>query len=61
MGVRATQRQGERLLFTTDTFTPVLRGGANAPLTLQRWRWAAGGRANAGGSSRWQVDLAALL
>lgn len=74
-GVRATLRQGERLLFTTDTFTPVLRGGANAPLSLQlvpvgsgrpgqsplgrlpaSWR---GELPNAGGSSRWQVDLAA--
>jgi uncharacterized lipoprotein YbaY len=84
-GVRATLRQGERLLFTTDTFTPVLRGGASAPLTLQlvpvgsgrpalgplgqgpggqgtlgrlpaSWR---GELPNAGGSSRWQVDLAA--
>ena len=34
-GVRATLRQGERLLFTTDTFTPVLRGSVSAPLTLQ--------------------------
>ena len=33
--VRATVRQGERLLFTTDTFTPVLRGGPNQPLSLQ--------------------------
>lgn len=34
-GVRATLRQGERLLFTTDTFTPMPRGGASAPLSLQ--------------------------
>ena len=33
--VRATVRQGERLLFTTDTFTPVLNGGPSQPLTLQ--------------------------
>ena len=78
-GVRATLRQGERLLFTTDTFTPVLRGGASAPLALQlvavgsgRPGWGGGqgplGRLpaswrgelpNAGGSSRWQLDLAA--
>lgn len=32
--VRATVRQGERLLFTTDTFTPVLGGGPSQPLTL---------------------------
>jgi len=32
--VRATVRQGERLLFTTDTFTPVLSGGPRQPLTL---------------------------
>ena len=83
-GVRATLRQGERLLFTTDTFTPVLRGGASAPLTLQlvpvgsgRPGWGGGQGAlgqgalgrlpaswrgelfSAGGSSRWQLDLAA--
>ena len=88
-GVRATLRQGERLLFTTDTFTPVLKGGASAPLTLQlvavgsgRPGWGSGqgplgqgpltqgplGRlpaswrgelTGAGGSSRWQLDLAA--
>ncbi|GDX77455.1 hypothetical protein LBMAG41_25340 [Cyanobium sp.] len=33
--VGATVRQGERLLFTTDTFTPVLRGGPNQPLSLK--------------------------
>jgi putative lipoprotein len=33
--VRATVRQGKRLLFTTDTFTPVLRGGPSQPLRLQ--------------------------
>ena len=33
--VRATVRQGGRLLFTTDTFTPVLTGGASQPLTLE--------------------------
>ena len=33
--VRATVRQGERLLFTTDTFTPVLRGGPSQPLSLK--------------------------
>jgi uncharacterized lipoprotein YbaY/uncharacterized lipoprotein NlpE involved in copper resistance len=75
--VRATVRQGERLLFTTDTFTPVLNGGPNQPLSLQlvavgtgrppltslplgrlpaSWR---GDLAFAGGTSRWQVDLAA--
>ncbi len=32
--VRATVRQGERLLFTTDTFTPVLSGGPSQPLNL---------------------------
>jgi len=32
--VRATVRQGERLLFTTDTFTPVLEGGPSQPLSL---------------------------
>jgi copper homeostasis protein (lipoprotein) len=33
--VRATVRQGGRLLFTTDTFTPVLRGGPSQPLSLK--------------------------
>ena len=33
--VRATVRQGERLLFTTDTFTPVLNGGPSQPLSLK--------------------------
>jgi uncharacterized lipoprotein YbaY/heat shock protein HslJ/uncharacterized lipoprotein NlpE involved in copper resistance len=33
--VRATVHQGERLLFTTDTFTPVLGGGPNQPLSLK--------------------------
>jgi len=33
--VRATVRQGERLLFTTDTITPVLRGGPQEAVTLQ--------------------------
>lgn len=33
--VRASVRQGERLLFTTDTITPVLEGGPSQPLNLQ--------------------------
>lgn len=33
--VRATLHLGERLLFTTDTFTPVLTGGASRPLRLE--------------------------
>ena len=33
--LRAMVRQGERLLFTTDTFTPVLIGGPSQPLSLQ--------------------------
>lgn len=33
--VRATLRQGSRLLFTTDTFTPVLTGGPSQPLHLK--------------------------
>jgi len=33
--VRATVREGERLLFTTDTFTPVLNGGPSQPLSLK--------------------------
>ncbi|QVL53050.1 MAG: META domain-containing protein [Cyanobium sp. M30B3] len=79
--VRATVRQGERLLFTTDTINPVLSGGPQAgpqpPVTLQlvqvggsrpgggqgslgrlpaSWR---GDLPAGGGSTRWQVDLAA--
>lgn len=33
--VRATLRLGERLLFTTDTFTPVLTGAPRGPLRLE--------------------------
>ena len=40
--VRATVRQGERLLFTTDTFTPVLIGGPSQPLKLQLVRVGTG-------------------
>ncbi|MCS5694129.1 META domain-containing protein [Cyanobium sp. FGCU-6] len=75
--VRATVRQGDRLLFTTDTFTPVLTGGPSQPLNLvlvavdgarrparpsalgrlpASWR---GDLPGAGGTTRWQVDLAA--
>ena len=75
--VRATVRQGDRLLFTTDTFTPVLTGGPSQPLNLllvavgaarpparpsrlgrlpASWR---GDLPAAGGTTRWQVDLAA--
>lgn len=79
--VRATVRQGDRLLFTTDTFTPVLSGGPAQPLNLvlvpvtsarqparqparnpalgrlpASWR---GDLLEAGGTTRWQVDLAA--
>lgn len=74
--VRATVRQGDRLLFTTDTFTPVLTGGPSQPLNLVMvqvgsrrppspasplgrlpvsWR---GDLPDAGGTTRWQVDLA---
>ncbi len=74
--VRATVRQGDRLLFTTDTFTPVLTGGPSQPLDLvmvpvgsrrpssptsplgrlpASWR---GDLPDAGGTTRWQVDLA---
>jgi copper homeostasis protein (lipoprotein) len=63
------------LLFTTDTFTPVLNGGSRAPLSLQLVAVGTGqlpsfplGRlpaswrgdlAFAGGRTRWQVDLSA--
>jgi len=74
--VRATVRSGQRLLFTTDTISPVLTGGPSQPLTLQlvpvavqrshpttvplgrlpaSWR---GDLPAAGGTTRWQVDLA---
>jgi len=33
--VRATVRHGERLLYTTDTFHPVLTGGVRPPLVLR--------------------------
>ncbi len=74
--VRATVRQGERLLFTTDTIQPVLTGGPSQPLNLQLVQVAGGQRpsdlsvlmgslpaswrgelADAGGTTRWQVDL----
>ena len=69
--VQATVRQGDRLLFTTKTFTPVLTGSPNQPITLQLVAVGAGrpsplGRlpgswrgdlTSAGGTSRWQVDL----
>jgi uncharacterized lipoprotein YbaY/uncharacterized lipoprotein NlpE involved in copper resistance len=60
--VRATVRQGTRLLFTTDTFTPVLTGGASQPLTLLLVR--VGGEPQAAGQSplgplpaSWRGDL----
>lgn len=75
--VRATVRQGERLLFTTDTITPVLTGEPSQPLTLQLVQVGGGPRSpqtsfplgrlpaswhgdlpHAGGTTRWQVDLA---
>lgn len=72
-------RQCERLLYTNDTFTPVLSGRDPSPVTVRlvpvgqgrptpgagtgplgclpaSWR---GDLPDAGGSSRWQVDLAA--
>ena len=42
--VRATVRQGERLLFTTDTITPVLTGGPSQPLTLRLVQVGGGAR-----------------
>ncbi|KEF41915.1 MAG: hypothetical protein ER33_08605 [Cyanobium sp. CACIAM 14] len=76
--VRASVRQGERLLFTTDRITPVF-DAASRPVSLllvkvgsagpsaaatrtvlgrlpASWR---GDLPDAGGTSRWQVDLAA--
>ncbi|MFM7266401.1 MAG: META domain-containing protein [Cyanobium sp.] len=62
--VRATVRSGDRLLFTTDTFTPVLSGGPSQPLTLQLVPVAAG-RAGAASTAlgrlpaSWRGDLPA--
>ncbi|MFN7678104.1 MAG: YbaY family lipoprotein [Cyanobacteriota bacterium] len=70
--VRATVRQGERLLYTTDTFHPVLTPGARPPLVLRLVAVPPGrpgplGRlpatwrgesAGASGTTRWQIDLA---
>ncbi len=61
--VRGTIRQGERLLFTTDTFTPVELGGASAPVTL-RLVPVGSGRAPAAGfplgrlPASWRGELA---
>ncbi len=41
--VRATVRSGDRLLFTTDTVTPVLTGGPSQPLVLQLVQVGTGG------------------
>jgi uncharacterized lipoprotein YbaY len=67
---RATLRQGERLLLTSDTFSPVTPGRPGPPLSLSLVRVASsslgglpvswGGDLLGGdGRVRWQLDLAA--
>ncbi len=62
--VRATVRQGTRLLFTTDTFTPVLTGGPLQPLNLRMVAVGEGrspaGRSPAGRSPAAQGPLGRL-
>ena len=61
--VRATVRQGERLLFTTDTIHPVLTGAENQPLTLQLVQVGCGPRSSQASSpvgrlpASWRCDL----
>ena len=61
--VRATVRQGERLLFTTDTITPVLTGAPSQPLNLQLVQVSGGQRPTAVSSplgmlpASWRGDL----
>jgi heat shock protein HslJ/uncharacterized lipoprotein YbaY len=60
--VRATVRQGERLLFTTDTITPVLEGGPQAgpqpPVTLQLVQ--VGSHRQLAGMFRYLADAASI-
>jgi len=60
--VRATLRQGERLLFTTDTITPVLEGGPQAgpqpPVTLQLVQ--VGSHRQLAGMFRYKADAASI-
>ena len=60
--VRATLRQGERLLFTTDTITPVLEGGPQAgpqpPVTLQLVQ--VGSHRQLAGMFRYLADAASI-
>lgn len=60
--VRATVRQGERLLFTTDTITPVLDGATSQPLNLRLVRVGAGRQPSPQGAlgrlpASWRGDL----
>jgi len=68
--VRATVWHGERLLYTTDTFHPVLTGGVSPPLVLRLVPVQASRRGPLGhlpaswrgelpgadGTTRWQID-----
>ena len=60
--VRATVHQGERLLFTTDTITPVLEGGPQAgpqpPVTLQLVQ--VGSHRQLAGMFRYLADAASI-
>lgn len=60
--VRSTLRQGERLLFTTDTITPVLEGGPQAgpqaPVTLQLVQ--VGSHRQLAGMFRYLADAASI-
>lgn len=61
--VRAKVRSGERLLFTTDTITPVLTGEPSQPLNLQLVQVAGGPRPSQASSpvgrlpASWRGDL----
>jgi uncharacterized lipoprotein YbaY/heat shock protein HslJ/uncharacterized lipoprotein NlpE involved in copper resistance len=63
--VRATVRSGDRLLFTTDTITPVLTGGPSQPLNLQLVKVGGAGRRSSSASpvgplpASWRGDLPA--
>lgn len=63
--VRATVRSGDRLLFTTDTITPVLTGGPSQPLNLQLVQVGGAGRRSSSSSplgplpASWRGDLPA--
>ncbi|MCS5699496.1 META domain-containing protein [Cyanobium sp. FGCU-52] len=63
--VRATVRSGDRLLFTTDTITPVLTGGPSQPLNLKLVQVGGAARRSSSSSlvgplpASWRGDLPA--